>query len=319
MSCDEITVSALDGVVVHLFIVEGIAMIISNMFVIIPIVVEKQLRKVNYVPLLSLAVADTITGMVMASFILSVTCGNLVKVMAGLMVFGQVASVMSIIVVCLDRWVAIFQPLRYRVLLHNKRLLGLTILAWIMAAVVSIPVAFFDKFEFLIKPNGIANCERIYIIIMCSMFICICSVLGYMQFRIICTVKHHLRRILPLMQISVAPAPSTSSYQETTSRASIQTNSQKHFRRFFKQREIALVIATNCVYLFIIITSTPFLVVTLLLLSTKTPKNFEKLMPITVLILNVNSFINPIIYAVRLKEFKLVISRMFCSFKCCKL
>lgn len=309
---------AISAVVTRLFIVEGIAMVISNMLVIIPIIWEKRLRKVNYLPLMSLALADTTNGVVIIVTVLNLTCKNAVKITTGLMVFGQAASILSIMVVCTDRWVAIFQPLRYRVLLHSKRLFAMTFSAWIVAAIVSIPIAFFDKFQYIITLRAIPKYQRTYIIVLCSMFICICTILGCLQFRIICTVRRHLKRILPTTEISVGPVPSTTSYPDQDTRGSMQSSGPKTSRRYFKQKEIALAVATNCVYLLIIITSSPFLIVTLLLLSNECPRGCEKLLPFTVMLLHINCFINPIIYAVRLREFKTAISSLFCSLICYK-
>ena len=305
------------AVVINLLIVEGMAAIISNMLVIIPIIREKRLRKINYMPLLSLATADTISGIVLITTALTAANRN-IKLTTGFIIFGQGASILNMIVVCTDRWVAIFQPLRYRVLLHSKRLAAMTIGTWLIAAVITVPIAFFDKFQYLTKPYDVPQYQRIYIIVLCSIFICICTILGYMQFRIICTVRHHLKRILPLTEISVAPAPSASSFVEKESRDSIQSNGHKIFRRYFKQREITLAVATNCVYLLIIITSSPFLIVTLLLLSYECPDGCEKLLPITIMLLHINIVINPIIYAMRLTDFRSAICRIFDRFRCCQ-
>ena len=305
-------------VVMNLLIVEGIAMVISNMLVIIPIIREKRLRKVNFLPLMSLALADTTNGVVIIVAVLNVTYKNFIRITTGFMIFGQAASILSIMVVCTDRWVAIFQPLRYRALLHSRRLFAMTFSAWVIAAIVSIPVGFFDKFEYIFKSSAIPKNERTYIIVLCSMFICICAILGFIQFRIIFTVRRHLKRILPITEISVGPVPSGTSYLDQDSRGSMQSNGPKTPRRYFKQREIALAVATNCVYLLIIITSSPFLVVTLLLLSNDCPSGCEKILPFMVMLLHINSFINPIIYAVRLREFKSAINSLFCSLKCCQ-
>ena len=322
MGCKKMSVAwKLDGFFVALLIIEGIAVTISNMLVVLAIIREQRLRNSRYMPVMSLAMADSLNGLITIAVALIAVCRNdniqadlALNLAIGLVVFGHSASITNLIVVCCDRWVVIFRPLRYRVLLNSKRMYILIASAWLLAVLVTIPIAFMDKLE--IKLNVVSKHEKVYVLTLLSMFVCISIVLGWMQLRTICTVRQHLRRIFTVTEVTVLPATSTACSSEKKSQFSTNCNGQSSLQRHSMQREYALTIASNCVYLLIIVTWSPFLLIVFMHLAGACPTGCKTAMQYTVVLLEINSLVNPIIYAVRLREIRSAVRSMFRSLRC---
>lgn len=304
----------LSSFVIPIFVVEGVIIWMSNLLVILPIIQQKALQRTKYLPILSLAIADITNGFIFILVVLIVRFKGGSDFIYGLNVFGHAASVVNIVVVCCDRWVAIFRPLRYRDLLPRNRMLLLIGSSWITSVLVAAPIAFTDIHGSLATLNSVPKSEKIYITTLLSMLILVWLLLGFMQFRVIRTVRHHLRRIAPVSMVTVTTASSSSGTSPLPSPPLSLGKQRSHF----KQREFASAIAVNLIYLFIIVTWSPFMFIILFHLCGVCPKSCVYAMQFAVVVLEMNCFVNPIIYGLRMQVFRTAVRNTLCSVKCCK-
>ena len=303
-----------------------IFIIVANLSVLMAVIYDKRLRKLRNLPLVSLAAVDILIGLICIPLYLSaqyhpqdeIICSSFIISMA----LFVTASVLSFLVVCVERWIAIFMPLRYNTYITKTCILGLIALAWIVALAMTISLATFE-FKNFKRPRKFckvgARVNKHYTKTISSAYFVVCLVMGFMQFRIYTIVRSHRTRIHPSRERSSATRQITSgngSISVTRSSAQPTILNGRTFLRLRRGREEAMTLAANTIYLVSIILWTPQIVI--LLLDSPGPclKSCQKWFDISRFLMFLNSGINPLIYSIRLREFRVAIKRSLCFLYC---
>ena len=125
------------------FSTEALAVVIFNLLTVIIFVINRRLRKRKFYLLLNLAIADFIVGAVAMPYFLYTTGGYYalwkIQWMSGhhiacnfLDIFSAFSSIISLVVVSLERLFATFWPFRHRAL-HRKVYFVSIALIWVLA------------------------------------------------------------------------------------------------------------------------------------------------------------------------------------------
>ena len=117
----------------------------SNMIVIATAIYDRRLHRLQYLPLVSLSAADLL---MVVPIVLLVSANFYTKnkpfihAVFTFSAFSYIASMLNLVAVCIERWVAIFKPLRYGAFLKNRNIIGIVSSAWLMAVVFAFGVSF---------------------------------------------------------------------------------------------------------------------------------------------------------------------------------
>ena len=137
------------------FILLAITIIIANLLVLISIYMNRRLRCPTYLLILSLSVADLMVGLVLLPVrvmeLLSLEWSRtfvLCKMTLSLNLFNLSASMLNLLAVTADRFLAISYSLTYSTMVTNNRMCVIITIAWLTAFVVS----FFPLFGVGMKP-----------------------------------------------------------------------------------------------------------------------------------------------------------------------
>lgn len=130
---------------VTVFLVIIIAVtILGNGLVCLAFYRQPQLKGVHYYPILSLALADILCGMcAMPAYIVKKHISGGIKeritcdVFRFTYFFSVYASVLSLTVISLERFIAIKMPVRHRMLLTKRKIISVLLISWFDAALVS--------------------------------------------------------------------------------------------------------------------------------------------------------------------------------------
>ena len=306
-----------------LLLLLGLMITLNNLLVIILVLYDKALRKLRYVPLVSLAVADMLMGIMALTIVFynyfngGITAS---RVIYAVIAFGHAASFLNMVAVCSERWIAIFRPLRYAGFLQRKNIILLICSAWLLATIIALLTLGFNGRNLQPHSKTVSKFEQVYLLIVCSGYFVSVVAVGLMQFRIIRTVKRHLKRTAPAAEVSATESSSAG----TTQRTSLTSIGQASFRNVFKGREFASAVAVNLMYLAVIFTWTPFVILIVLRITGLCQAGCLSAIPVTVVLLLLNCFINPLIYTIRIKDFRRTFvklcSKMICwNWRlCCK-
>ena len=286
-----------------LLLLLGLMITLSNLLVIILVLYDKTLRKLRYVPLVSLAVADMLMGILALTIVFCDYCNGGItasRVIYAVVTFGHAASFLNMVAVCSERWIAIFRPLRYAAFLQRKNIILLIFIAWLLATIIALLTLGFNGRNLQPHSKTVSKFEQVYLLIVCSGYFVSVVAVGLMQFRIIRTVKRHLKRTAPAAEVSATESSSTGTIQRT----SLTSIGQASFRNVFKGREFASAVAVNLMYLAVIFTWTPFVILIVLRITGLCQSGCLSAIPVTVALLLLNCFINPMIYTIRIKDFR---------------
>ena len=146
---EDVPVAAVTIVLVFLIIIS----VAGNLLVCGAFVIQPRLRKVVYFPVLSLAVADVMCGLIaMPSYLAKkhVFGGKKEQIVCDISRFSyfltEYASVFSLTIISVDRALAIIRPLTYKTTVTSKRMKVVLAFAWCWATFVS-ALPFFWKAE----------------------------------------------------------------------------------------------------------------------------------------------------------------------------
>ncbi|KAG7489060.1 alpha-1A adrenergic receptor [Solea senegalensis] len=149
INCSQVLVPQLDvvkavvlGLVLGVFIVFGI---VGNILVILSVVCNRHLRTVTHYFIVNLAVADLLLSSTVLPFsaILEIldrwVFGRIFcNVWAAVDVLCCTASIMSLCVISVDRYIGVSYPLRYPAIVTKRRALLAVALLWLLSVVISI-------------------------------------------------------------------------------------------------------------------------------------------------------------------------------------
>ena len=294
--------------------------VLTNLAVLIAILYDKRLQKLRNLPLISLALADILIGLICIPLNISIeyypqdqtTCHSFIVSMT---LFIS-ASVLNLLVVCIERWIAIFLPLRYSTYITKTCIIGLVTLAWIIALAISITIT---TFEFKnMRPRDFckvgARVNKHYSMTVTSGYFVACIGMGYMQFRVYSIVRSHRKRINPSSNLSTVRELSASDNQiyEMTPQAPPKIHNRRTLRRLRRGREEAMTLAVSTIYLVSILLWTPQIVIFLLDSLGICTKSCRVWFIVARTFMFLNSGINPLIYSIRLQEFRMAIKNSLC-------
>ncbi|XP_065071445.1 adrenocorticotropic hormone receptor-like [Rhopilema esculentum] len=305
------------------FYTVGVLVILCNLLVIIPVLREKRLRKLKYMPLFSFAVAEIICGIaaIFSVFVARSASSDWSQRAIPLFMFGHCACVLNITVVFMERWVAIFHPLKYHHILKKRRLVALICIAWLLALVLTTPIAVFHEISQTGQTVHINDFGSIYLITVDSVFLVLTLVIGCMQVRTLCVVRRHLRRTVPVLDIRVQPLAtklaSTDAPCSEFPRSSLQNVCHERPRFNFRMMDYKHVWAVNAVYLVMIITWSPIIISTLIMMAGDSTSVCRLAIELSMVLLLLNCVINPIIFSLRMTCFRRSIKEMLFNCKFC--
>ena len=193
---------------------------IVNATVICVILRKRRLRTLRNMPLLSLAIADLLTGILVGPLFVTaqLTTPNGLYCTSYLLVetLCYTASLTNMFVVAIERSVAIFKPLRYSRYLTPSVVWSMAIFAWILSFLIAVA-----------RPRFRANVDRrfcvqpirrtsVYSTFFASYFVVLSLIMVVMQVKMYKVVKSHRRRIVPSSIVnSVDELATTVRYSET--------------------------------------------------------------------------------------------------------
>ena len=118
--------------------------IVGNVLVVVAVIMNKKLRSVSNLFIVSLSLADLLVGtivMIPAALVEIfqewILAETFCSIWAGFDVMLSSASILNVCLISLDRYIAIMSPLRYRVLVTYKRALGMLAVAWGISVLAS--------------------------------------------------------------------------------------------------------------------------------------------------------------------------------------
>ncbi|XP_070690331.1 adrenoceptor alpha 1Aa [Pempheris klunzingeri] len=148
-NCSQVLVTELNvvkavvlGLVLGVFIVFGI---VGNILVILSVVCHRHLRTVTHYLIVNLAVADLLLSSTVLPFsaILEIVDRWMFgrafcNVWAAVDVLCCTASIMSLCVISVDRYIGVSYPLRYPTIMTKRRALLAVMLLWVLSVIISI-------------------------------------------------------------------------------------------------------------------------------------------------------------------------------------
>lgn len=178
-----------------------VAITVVNVAVIRIILGKRSLRTIRNMPLVSLALADLIIGLVVGPLSvtaqLSCLAGEVCTTYLIVETFCYVASLMNMFVVAIERSIAIFKPLKHSRYVTPLKIWGMISFAWIFSFFLAVsrprlrPKA---KRRFCAPP---LRRTRVYSAFFAAFYIVLSSIMIAMQIKMYLVVKSHRRRIAP--------------------------------------------------------------------------------------------------------------------------
>eukprot|EP00794_Sanderia_malayensis_P009646 gene9646-10633_t len=181
--------------------------IFTNTIVLLAIKRSRKLQTLKNVPLIGLAIADVLVGVMWIPFSVALELhpDNVIVCHVSLSceVFMMHASLFNLVSVSMERWTAIFKPLRYHNI-ANQRAVGLVVAsAWLASAFML--MLFEIQYEkggasgVVVGQCGIVEKSRAwYLVLVFLIFYVVCALTLYMQKKVFAVIRHHMTRIRPI-------------------------------------------------------------------------------------------------------------------------
>lgn len=248
-----------------------------NVLVIVAVKTKARLKTNSNIALACLAVTDGLVGAVAQPMFIASRLSTLQsetsyqycildQSTSNAIRFLCAVSIAHMVSINVERYLAIKHPFTSTVMVTKVRLLASSALAWTVASVATIPVIITDKRIYLTSNN--------ILMAICLGIITFCQV----------TVYAHSRR-----------------YEKQIAAQQISAEARQNFLKEKKALKI-----TTCAVVVLLLCYLPILVVrTLLVTSAITSKNIAYICFYTATLVTLsNSFINPVIYCVRMRQFR---------------
>lgn len=278
----------------------GFLSTVGNSLVCAAVGLNRKLRTVTNYFLVSLAVADICVG------VIAIPCSILTDVglprhnlylcllmLSAIIMFTQ-SSIYSLLAVAVERYIAIFMPFRYQVLMTPRNAVFIILLAWLLASLIGlVPLMGWHK-----TPPESGECFFVFVVEMTYMvyflfFVCVLTPLVIMFLiyaQIFIAVKRQLRRIA----------------SDQSSRAEGHAASMRREMKTATSLFLVLFLFTICWIPLSVINC-------FLLLCPHCPVPFELLLA-TIILSHANSAVNPFLYAYTMTAYRDTFKAIFtCS------
>lgn len=264
---------------------------LGNLLVCAAVGLNRKLRTVTNYFLVSLAVADICVGTIAIPCAILTDVGlprynfYLCLLMLSVLIMFTQSSIFSLLAVAVERYVAIFMPLRYRVLMTPRNALMVILSTWLLACLIGlVPLMGWHK-----KPPDSSYCFFVLVVDMTYMvyfnfFACVLAPLVIMFLiyaQIFLTVKQQMRRIA------------------TEKGGERQSRTAATMRREMKMATSLFLV----LFLFTVCWIPLHVINCFLLLCPKCPVPLELLLT-TIILSHANSAVNPFLYAYTMTAFR---------------
>ncbi|XP_002124210.2 muscarinic acetylcholine receptor M5-like [Ciona intestinalis] len=249
-SSQQSTQSETTASIVAICIVSALASVLTvggNVMVIVSFVINRSLRTVNNYLLLSLAAADLLIGLVsMNLFTVFIVSGswNLGAVLCDLWLaldyVASNASVMNLLIICLDRYYSVTKPVEYRNRRTPKRFITAIVGAWSISFILWAPWVLF--WQFIVNERTVPhdNCyvqfikdsKPMAVITALAAFYLPATVMCVLYWKVYLGIKNRRKKLLRMKEIKVAKDNSIISGSEeehpsNSSESHLKTNLKK--------------------------------------------------------------------------------------------
>ncbi|XP_032441814.1 adenosine A2c receptor [Xiphophorus hellerii] len=277
---------------------------LGNLLVCAAVGLNRRLRTVTNYFLVSLAVADICVGIIAIPCAILTDTGlprynlYLCLLMLSVLIMFTQSSIFSLLAVAVERYVAIFMPFRYRVLMTPRNAILVILATWLLAFLIGlVPLMGWHK-----TPPDSGHCFFVLVVDMTYMvyfnfFACVLAPLVIMFLiyaQIFVTVKQQVRRIGP----------------EQRSRAEGQSRAAASMRREMKMATSLFLV----LFLFTVCWIPLHIINCFLLLCPRCPVPFELLLA-AIILSHANSAVNPFLYAYTMTAFRDTFKAIFL---CCR-
>ncbi|KAM4713080.1 adenosine A2c receptor [Anableps anableps] len=278
---------------------------LGNLLVCAAVGLNRKLRTVTNYFLVSLAVADICVGMIAIPCAILTDTGlprynlYLCLLMLSVLIMFTQSSIFSLLAVAVERYVAIFMPFRYRILMTPRNAVLVILATWLLAFLIGlVPLMGWHK-----TPPDSGYCFFVLVVDMTYMvyfnfFACVLAPLIIMFLiyaQIFVTVKQQVRRLGP----------------EQPSRAEGQNRAAASMRREMKMATSLFLV----LFLFTVCWIPLHIINCFLLLCPRCPVPFELLLT-AIILSHANSAVNPFLYAYTMTAFRDTFKAIFL---CCRM
>ena len=175
--------------------------LVSNFAVLFVILRRRILKKLRNMPLLSLAMADLMVGVFLGPLLIATHLlpEDRIVCMMHLIAekFCYTASLLNMFIVSVERWIAIFQPLRYSRIVNPTSVWVTILSSWILALVIALSRICLRCKMARHSCAWTRKGKGVFPILFCVIFLVLMLVMGIMQLKIYKVVRAHRRQIAP--------------------------------------------------------------------------------------------------------------------------
>ena len=270
---------------------------VTNSIIFRAFIKQPTLRTVKNAPLLSLAIADILVGLtwIPVYLISRFHPGHKGICRAGLTigVFTLSGSLLNLVTVSIERWIAIFLPLRYDMIMHRCKVSLMISTAWSLAIVVSFMFRFADNG----KVSALCRLSEVvypwFPIFAFTFFYIFCCLMGYMQIKVFRTVRYQQGQIQNVTVVTFNNSNDILTINADARRPNMTS----------RQRELTRAMVISSLYLAFVLMLTPQMLLILLTTLGYCPNcNFAVVG--SGILAWINSGVNPMIFALRMPEFR---------------
>lgn len=295
--------------------------IFGNILILLAVWTNQHLQCVTSVFIVNLACADlllAITGMPF-TLVSSITFDwifgeELCKLHGAINFVFAIASILSLTMVAIERYVAIIKPLKYLSIMTHKTAVVMIAYVWFHSILGSLlPIMGWSRYTYIRMEslctvdwtNSISN--TVFVIMVC--FFIPVTIVVYCYFHILTVAQDHSKRIQPnLGELSLEI--SAEQAHGVAVQAQREKDTRKKAEKKYKQEAKAAKTLLLVIGTFMLCWSPHIVgIVTLLIPSTNLPKEFFAL---TTWLAMLNSACNPIIYGVLNRRFRESFKRVLC-------
>ncbi|XP_077997939.1 adenosine receptor A2a-like [Glandiceps talaboti] len=327
-------------------IVFGAAIILENLLVLLSVYINKKLQDMDTFCIVNLACADLLVGIVFSfhftyTIVMPYSCTNIhaCAVVFAAMPAMVMVSVFALMVMSIDRYISVSQPLEYATIVTTKRMLIIITIQWVVSIFFgAMPVILWQgdpaTFEGCLNTEIISNTKAAYLWYWMMTFLPT-VVLIILYGRLFCVAYRHARRVAPIAKqlkqnatggvgtagcdVSTINLPSAVTRNTPFDEQSSNTLDCYHKKVKIVNRAYKAVVTLGIIMVCMVCTFIPSQVM-FISFNCDDCINMPHihLRALMVLAQVSNSAMNPFIYAIRIKEFRRTFTLILKTTFCCR-